>query len=576
MREFETFKDRSEGLPSFFRRFLVAGHDFSEDEEMLQHRMKTLVLVSFLAVCMLIVMSTIRYFQGYLTMAVTEFAFIIVISVCYYLLYRDKAYYTFASRTILTMATLVALLVMHSVPESDARILWLQVTMILAFFFRGRDEGFIWAVFLLSAFVLIEAVFPGSFFLSSVDFYTVLINFSLILGVMAWHEKIRNQREQHLLGTTSLMEAMVVERTKELEQAKEEAEMASKAKSNFLACMTHEVRTPLNSIKAMSQLALDTDLDSSQREYIEKVQGASHELLKVFNELIDFSDLEANRMELDLRPIRLNRLIDEINEYVFLRMKHKNLAWEQFIDDRAPDLVIGDYDKIKRVLLSLLDNAIKFTAAGGTIEFFVKTSEENPDAEGRTELLFLVKDSGIGLTPDQQKLLFLPFSQVDSSMTRKFGGIGLGLATSKRLVELMQGKLWVESVYGAGSTFCLSLPLKKEESPVRSRLLSAGTELDDQSADLNIEATQAALITADFDRLGYDRLFKELKVLLEEHDLDALQHTKKLMALDGMNSQAEALRTLNDQIKKYEFEKALETLIEFNELIYEEYEKSKG
>jgi len=277
----------------------------------------------------------------------------------------------------------------------------------------------------------------------------------LVLGAFFFANSARRHRAEIETHNDSL-ERRVVERTAELERAKEEAEAASEAKSAFLAMMSHEIRTPMNGVLGMNRLLLETGLSQDQLDYARTVQSSAEALLALLNDILDFSKIEANRLELEHIDYDLHSNIEDSVEVLAERAHAKGLELVCRIDAALPRIVRGDPSRLRQVLVNLINNAIKFTEEG---EVFVHARPE-PDAEGRTSLHVLVRDTGIGIAEESRARLFQAFSQVDCSTTRRYGGTGLGLAISKRLCELMGGRIGVESTAGEGSSFHFTLPLE--------------------------------------------------------------------------------------------------------------------
>ncbi|NMG42510.1 response regulator [Aromatoleum toluvorans] len=255
----------------------------------------------------------------------------------------------------------------------------------------------------------------------------------------------------------------------EILHAKEIAEDATRAKSDFLANMSHEIRTPMNAIIGMSHLALQGPLDRKQRNYIEKVHRAGENLLGIINDILDFSKIEAGKMSMETVEFRLEDVMDHLANLVGLKTEDKGL---ELLFNAAPDVptaLVGDPLRLGQVLVNLGNNAVKFTETG-EIVVGIETVEQTSE---HVELHFWVRDTGIGMSPEQCNTLFRSFTQADASTTRKYGGSGLGLAISKKLVEMMKGRIWVESTVGRGSTFHFTARFVLQAEPVARRMFRA-------------------------------------------------------------------------------------------------------
>ncbi len=384
------------------------------------------------------------------------------------------------------------------------------------------------------------------------NFIILISLLAALIIVILWNRYRLNQKKnEELKKLNSELEHRVEERTKMLRTenehrriAQEQAELANDTKNRFLATISHEVRTPINAIIGFCDLAIKTNEDSEHQLNLKRVKDSSEHLLAMIKDILDYSQIECGKMKLKITGFDLRKLITSVINAYYLDASAKDINLTFTIADKIPRILLGDPDALRQILYNLIGNAIKFTNKG-TVQVNVEPLEKVPSS-GQLRLTFIVKDSGIGISKLKQKLIFMDFTQADSSASRRYGGVGLGLTISKYFVELMGGKIFVQSEKGRGSEFSFEINL---EIPTPSTTKKVVSEVD-RTRKLNLLVAEDNLlnchvIAAFLNRLGHTSTIAENgKIaidLLGKQDFDAVLMDIEMPEMDGIEA-TEAIR----------------------------------
>ena len=342
-------------------------------------------------------------------------------------------------------------------------------------------------------------------------------------------EELLEKKSSEVYNINKNLEKLIYERTLELEEALKAANIAKEVKSNFLANMSHEIRTPMNGIIGFTQLLLKTNLEEKQKKYVGIIESSTKTLMSIINNILDFSKIESGKTEIDLVEVDMTKELTN-NILLFSKdAKKKGINYNFNIDEKIADFLYVDIHKVKQVLSNLINNAIKFTDENKKINIDIDLKD---DLDNKQTILFSVEDQGVGIHPDKQSKIFEAFTQADNSITRKFGGTGLGLNISTAIVKLLGGKLQLKSEENIGSTFFFELEFEKVQNSHNNETEILDLDIKNNTSDMSDYSQNLNILVVDDNEINLlliSEVLKNLniKFVLAQDGQDAINKCKE-------------------------------------------------